>query len=279
MRVLSPRIEPRVRVDDGSTASTATRCPSAVSRVPSASMNVDFPTPGTPLMPTRCAPPACGSSSISSCWAACRWSGRARLDERDRAREHRARPVEHALGQRGDVDGTAPSARAALPVSLPQQVDRGLGDHGARPEHRRRAHLLERAGTSAGGITPPTTTMMSGAVELGQRVAQLGHQREVPGGERVTPRRRARRPRRPAAPPRRGSGTAGRRRRRSRGRRTRWRSPSGRGRGRPGPSSRRGCAAGALLGLGELVDQLAGPRRSPGSCPASSEYTPEMILI
>ena len=59
MRVLSPRIEPRVRVEDGSTASTATRCPAPVRRVPSSSMNVDFPTPGTPLMPTRCAPPAC----------------------------------------------------------------------------------------------------------------------------------------------------------------------------------------------------------------------------
>ena len=48
IRVLSPRIEPPVRVDDGSTASTATRCPSPVRRVPSSSMNVDFPTPGHP---------------------------------------------------------------------------------------------------------------------------------------------------------------------------------------------------------------------------------------
>ncbi len=53
MRVLSPRIEPPVRVDDGSTASTATRKPCEVSSVPNASMNVDLPTPGTPLMPIR----------------------------------------------------------------------------------------------------------------------------------------------------------------------------------------------------------------------------------
>ena len=39
-------------------------------------MNVDLPTPGTPEMPIRRAPPACGSSSTSSSCAASRWSGR-----------------------------------------------------------------------------------------------------------------------------------------------------------------------------------------------------------
>src|SRR5690242_4804543 len=39
-------------------------------------MKVDLPTPGTPLMPTRCALPVCGSSSASSCCACSRWSGR-----------------------------------------------------------------------------------------------------------------------------------------------------------------------------------------------------------
>ena len=69
MRVLSPRIEPPVRLEDGSTASTATRCPSEVSMVPNASMNVDLPTPGTPLTPIRRALPLCGSSAVSSSWA------------------------------------------------------------------------------------------------------------------------------------------------------------------------------------------------------------------
>lgn len=74
MRVLSPRIEPPVRVDDGSTARTATRKPSEVSSVPNASMKVDLPTPGTPLMPIRRARPLCGRSSVSNscamsrCW-------------------------------------------------------------------------------------------------------------------------------------------------------------------------------------------------------------------
>ena len=65
MRVLSPMIEPPLRRLDGSTASTATRCPAAVSRVPSSSMNVDLPEPGVPLTPTRTALPVAGSTSSS----------------------------------------------------------------------------------------------------------------------------------------------------------------------------------------------------------------------
>ena len=72
MRVLSPRIEPPVRVEDGSTASTATLWPSAVSREPSASMAVDLPTPGTPVIPTRTAPPVWGITASSRRRAAAR---------------------------------------------------------------------------------------------------------------------------------------------------------------------------------------------------------------
>ena len=79
IRVLSPRMLPLVRVDDGSTANTATRCGEPVSLplvspVPSASMNVDLPTPGTPVIPTRRAPPERGSSRVSSSWARSRCS-------------------------------------------------------------------------------------------------------------------------------------------------------------------------------------------------------------
>ncbi len=76
MRVLSPRMLPPVRVEDGSTASTATRCPSPVRWTPSASMNVDLPTPGTPVTPTLLALPDRGVSSTSSRWASSRWSAR-----------------------------------------------------------------------------------------------------------------------------------------------------------------------------------------------------------
>ena len=76
MRVLSPRIEPPDTLLDGSTANTATRWPCAISHRPSASMKVLLPTPGTPLMPSRKAPPACGSSASSSASARTRWSAR-----------------------------------------------------------------------------------------------------------------------------------------------------------------------------------------------------------
>ena len=75
MRVLSPRMLPPRRVEDGSTARTATLWPRAVSMVPSRSMQVDFPAPGTPEIPTRCELPAWGSSRTSSSWASPAWSG------------------------------------------------------------------------------------------------------------------------------------------------------------------------------------------------------------
>lgn len=72
MRVLSPRTEPPVRTEDGSTASTPTLRPLAVSRLPSASMKVDLPTPGTPEIPTRTVSPAgslvSSSRAMSRCW-------------------------------------------------------------------------------------------------------------------------------------------------------------------------------------------------------------------
>ena len=48
MRVLSPRMEPPLTLDDGSTASTATRWPRSIRNSPSTSMKVLLPTPGTP---------------------------------------------------------------------------------------------------------------------------------------------------------------------------------------------------------------------------------------
>jgi len=54
---MSPRIEPPVREEEGSTASTATLRPPAVRLEPRVSMVVDLPTPGTPVTPTRIARP------------------------------------------------------------------------------------------------------------------------------------------------------------------------------------------------------------------------------
>ena len=51
--VLSPRIDPPVRLLEGSTASTATERPRSTMWSPSASMSVDLPAPGAPEIPTR----------------------------------------------------------------------------------------------------------------------------------------------------------------------------------------------------------------------------------
>jgi hypothetical protein len=66
MRVLSPKMEPPDTLDDGSTANTATRWPSLIRYKPKASMKVDLPTPGTPLMPKRNALPVCGNMAVSN---------------------------------------------------------------------------------------------------------------------------------------------------------------------------------------------------------------------
>ena len=58
MRVLSPNIDPRERSDDGSMANTAKRLPILHSSVPKASIKVDLPAPGTPVMPSRIELPA-----------------------------------------------------------------------------------------------------------------------------------------------------------------------------------------------------------------------------
>src|SRR6185312_7982230 len=69
-RVLSPRIEPPVRAEVGSTASTATLWLSSIRYMPSASMVVDLPTPGEPVMPTRIALPVPGNSACTRSRAA-----------------------------------------------------------------------------------------------------------------------------------------------------------------------------------------------------------------
>ena len=70
IRVLSPRIEPPLRSELGSMASTASLWSSPVTSPPIASMNVDLPAPGTPVIPIRTERPAWGRqrSMISCDW-------------------------------------------------------------------------------------------------------------------------------------------------------------------------------------------------------------------
>ena len=64
IRVLSPRMEPPVTLEDGSTASTATLWPCSMRYSPRASMKVDLPTPGTPEMPMRIELPVWGQQAF-----------------------------------------------------------------------------------------------------------------------------------------------------------------------------------------------------------------------
>src|SRR3954452_21648839 len=179
MRVLSPRIEPPERAEEGSTARTATFDPAPVRVTPSWSMNVDLPTPGTPLIPTRRAPPACGSSSTSSSCAASRWSARrdsTSVIARDPARRSPA---------------STPSARAATSVpkagrERAQQLLRRLGDDRSRLVDRRGAHLLEGRDVVRRDHAADDDQDVVRA-ELGERVAQRRLQREVTGRQRVDP--------------------------------------------------------------------------------------------
>ena len=81
MRVLSPRIEPLLRSLDGSIASTAKCFPLSHNSFPNASIKVDLPAPGTPVIPTRMEWPAYGRhSSITFCAIA--WSANRLLSTR-----------------------------------------------------------------------------------------------------------------------------------------------------------------------------------------------------
>ncbi len=71
MRVLSPRIEPPLRSELGSMASTARRWRNEVTMLPTASMKVDLPAPGTPVMPMRTDRPEWGRQRSMIC---CAWA-------------------------------------------------------------------------------------------------------------------------------------------------------------------------------------------------------------
>jgi hypothetical protein len=119
MRVLSPRIEPPCTLDEGSTASTAMRWPRAIRNMPSASMKVDLPTPGTPEMPMRSERPLCGSRAPSSACARRRWS--ARVDS--------TRVMALASARR--LPASSPAASAASCASIADGPSSGTGCIGA----------------------------------------------------------------------------------------------------------------------------------------------------
>src|SRR3954470_7838494 len=157
MRVLSPRIEPPVRPLDGSTASTATRRPAAVSMVPKASMKVLLPTPGTPVTPTRCAPPACGSTAWRTAWARAWCSGLA-LSTSVMARERRVRSPLRTPAANAAGSGALTRSQVVQPGELAYRAQRRVED--AQPEP-----VLALVGNRLGPL--PSPAYLEGAPAVG----------------------------------------------------------------------------------------------------------------
>ena len=91
-----------MRVEEGSTASTATLCPFWVRKLPSASIVVDLPTPGTPVMPIRTAPAGAWQERLDQLAGLAAMVRPARFDQRDRPGQRRAVAGEKAVGEGGD---------------------------------------------------------------------------------------------------------------------------------------------------------------------------------
>ena len=249
-------------------------------------MNVDLPTPGTPLMPMRSAPPVCGSSSASSCCACSRWSARRDSTSVIARATAARRPGPHPVGQlaasrsrptsSGDfrVSGDqSPSTRsrscaASRSVSFSSISIAASRDDGAGREDRGRAGRAQRVEVLRRDH-PPTTIMMSSRPCSASSSRSSRHQRQVPGGERVDaddvdvgldrlPRHLGRRlEQRAHVDVEAEVGERGRR------------APSARGRDRPGPSWPSGCAGG-----GPAPPRTRRSRRGPASMTSTPAPAP-----
>ena len=100
MRVLSPRIEPPPRLDEGSIASTASERPRSSSARPKRSMKVDLPTPGTPVMPSRTDLPRMRQHGGQQRIGALAMVGARRFDQGDGLRQRAAVPGQQGREER-----------------------------------------------------------------------------------------------------------------------------------------------------------------------------------
>ncbi len=150
IRVLSPRMLPPEIGLDGSTVRTARRSPrSWITCIPSASMKVLLPTPGTPVMPTRRDFPVCGRIESSNRAARSASAGR-RLSISVMARARTTRSPARTPSTYCSSDSRRPPARAAgeeLGTNIARQcVQDDLcanWDHGAWTEYASHARLLQ----------------------------------------------------------------------------------------------------------------------------------------
>src|SRR5215216_840767 len=167
MRMRSPRIEPPVMLELGSTAMIPTVLSRARSSRASAVTSVDLPEPAAPVMPMTCAPPpsACRRLRIASPSGPPRFSSRL---------------------MRRAIDGTWPSMARSTSSSSLLGID-GLVEEGALVDHAPGLELgaLERArrdGDDRGGDAERAAQGLLGArregVDVGA-VAVLGAYREL----------------------------------------------------------------------------------------------------
>src|SRR3954447_9111383 len=180
MRVLSPRIEPPVRELDGSTASTAARWPRPTRCRPNASMNVDLPTPGEPLMPMRTEPPVDGSTASSTPAASARWSARVDSTSVMARASGRRSPDRMPSISSAESSGTQ-SGRAATVEHEGEHLAGRLGDVRARAEDGRRTGGVERVVVLGRDDPAHDHQHVVGAGGL-QLLDQLRDEREVAGG-------------------------------------------------------------------------------------------------
>ncbi len=112
IRVLSPRMLPPEIGLDGSTLRTATASPrSRIRCSPSTSMNVLFPAPGVPVMPTRRDSPVCRQHAVENLLGQFEIGIEVALDHRDGLRQLDAVRIQNAVDVFG---GTQPPAFTML---------------------------------------------------------------------------------------------------------------------------------------------------------------------
>ena len=254
--------------------------PASTRRMPTASMNVDLPAPGTPGDADAVGAAGVRQQAPSSSSSAAGAGGRRGVDSTSVIARPSVDAVAgpHPLDVAVDVHRRRAGRRRRLPAEhAVEQLGGGVGDHGSRREDRR------RAGRAQGVEVLRRDDAADDHERCRRDRARRGRgaaRARASGGRRraSTRRRRARRPRPPGGPPPRGSGTAGRRRRRSRGRRRRvaitfwprswpsWPTLATRIRGWR-PSRRVNCSTRSRT------------RATPGPSPTSLRYTPLIVRI
>ena len=171
-------------------------------------MNVDLPTPGTPVIPTRCAAAGVGQQPGRAAPGRARWcsgwvDSTSVIARPSAVRLPASTPSRRRRSAGSTVDGVAPRRRPSRRGRQRAERDGATGRSSTlsgRASSSRRstaasaitvpggkiaaAPAARSASKSCGGMTPPTTIRMSSRPSSASSALQLGHEREVAGGER-----------------------------------------------------------------------------------------------